>query len=357
MTAKTKKNQTERAAAKQMRELERRAKEQAKLSEMEQAALEVCTFEAKLELLLSVHKEEGPTWDWERACASLPPPIPQRRHSAELVARQQSCLLAPAQRASADQAISEASSCDERDFQMALELHAKLLAELQETKALATRILSGDLKAYTQAIAELSPLSELSSLGSTIRFSVHNESLVECVLKVHGSDVIPKEVKSLTSTGKFSVKPMPRVRFQEIFQDHICSCMLRVAREIFALLPVSTIIITALVDLDTLGSANRIESPVLSAAIPRNAMLGLNFGTLDPSDTIERFRHRGDFRASRRSGAFAPIAPITPDDLQIPSDRSQIVPSTDLLEQVQQARRELGLAAANISTQELKPVG
>ena len=40
-------------------ELQRRAKEQAKLSALEQARLEVETYENRIDVLLSVHKEQG----------------------------------------------------------------------------------------------------------------------------------------------------------------------------------------------------------------------------------------------------------------------------------------------------------
>ena len=48
-----------RDAQKRHREFERQYKEQAKLSAIEQARLEVETHENKLEVLLSVHKEQG----------------------------------------------------------------------------------------------------------------------------------------------------------------------------------------------------------------------------------------------------------------------------------------------------------
>ena len=54
----------EREALRRQKELERQAKEQAKLSAIEQAHLEVSTYENRLDLLLSVHKDHGPSWDW-----------------------------------------------------------------------------------------------------------------------------------------------------------------------------------------------------------------------------------------------------------------------------------------------------
>ena len=67
----------QREAMKRLRELERQAKEQAKLSQQEQARLEVERYENRLEVLLSLHKEYGGPWDWSSIAANLPPPCPR----------------------------------------------------------------------------------------------------------------------------------------------------------------------------------------------------------------------------------------------------------------------------------------
>ena len=54
----------ERETQRRLRELERQAKQQAKLSAIEQARLEVETYENRVEALRSVHKEQGEAWDW-----------------------------------------------------------------------------------------------------------------------------------------------------------------------------------------------------------------------------------------------------------------------------------------------------
>jgi len=77
-----------REAQKRQRELERRAKEQAKLSAIEQARLEVETHENQLEVLLSVHRQQGETWDWAAAVALLSPARPPRNANHEFRVRQ-----------------------------------------------------------------------------------------------------------------------------------------------------------------------------------------------------------------------------------------------------------------------------
>jgi hypothetical protein len=180
---------------------------------------------------------------------------------------------------------------------------------------LAQRILQRDLSAYTESIQEFSPLAELTELGTNMEFTVHSASLIECVLSMKDTSVIPSEIKSLTAGGKLSIKTMPRARFHELFQDYICSGVLRVARELFAMLPIEHALITAQTAiLDTATGASA-DKPVISVGIPREAIEKITWNAVDPSDAIDRMLHRGDFKASRKTGAFLPIAPLTPREI------------------------------------------
>ena len=329
----------EREAQKRLRELERQAKEQAKLSAIEQARLEVETHESRLDLLLSVHKEQGPTWDWSAVAASLPPHRPEKSSYHEFRAKQRAALLQPDQREASISVLEQAKSQDEEAYQHALTTYARDKAEWEKLRHLSRRILAGEPRAYSEALVELSPLAEISELGSTLKFTVHDTHLLECILKVNGMQAIPAEVKALTSTGKLSVKPMPKARFHELYQDYICSCLLRVAREVFVLLPVDALLITATADSTDVRKDRPVEQPVLSALTARTVLAGLDFERIDPSAAIESFLHRGDFKASRKTGAFAPIAPLTPSDIQ--STRSEHPAASDLLLAVRRMREEL----------------
>ena len=296
----------QRDAQKRLRELERQAKEQAKLSAIEQARLEVATFESGLEVLLSVHKERSDVWDWIGLVSALPPHQPRRFSRHELKAKQ-----------AAHQAFEEACAQDERDFQEELRSYEDELAEWEKMKAIARRILAGEDRAYTEALVGLSALTEISDLGSALHFTIHNSKLVECRLKVNGRQAIPQEFKTLTATGKVSVKPMPKARFHEIYQDYVCGCVLRVGREVFALLPIKTVLITASVDALDPTTGQTAERAVLSVAFSREPFDRLDFQSLDPSDALESFPHRGDAKASRKSGEFDYVQPLTPADLEL----------------------------------------
>ena len=341
----------ERAAQKRQRELERRAKDQAKLSAIEQGRLEVETHENQLEVLLSVHKHQGETWDWASLATTLPPPCPQNNAYYEFRAKQQMAVRPPHQREGMEVVVKQACLQDERVFQDAMVNYAKVKADWEKTKSLSHRILAGEPKAYLEALVELSPLAEISDLGSSLHFTVHSPKLLECQLKSNGRQAVPSVEKALTAAGKLSVKTMPKGRFQEIYQDYICACVLRVAREFFALLPVETLLVTASADEIDPRTGQTVEQPVLSAAISRTDIARLNFEHLDPSDAMDNFVYRGDFKASRKSGAFKTITPLTPGDL--PSPPTEKMDFQDIFVSLKQMRAEIQMQLTEFSQ---KPV-
>ncbi len=330
-----------------LRDLERQAKEQAKLSAIEQAHLEVETFNNRLAALLSVHKEQGGVWDWVAVASSLPPPPPKNYSSHEQRARQCLCVMPSKQQETSELLIDQARLYDEQEFQSATKVYSDEMVQWEKLKKLARRILDGDHKAYTEALVEFNPFAEMSDLGSSIHFTVHNRKLAECVLKVNGRQAIPTEVKTLTSSEKVSIKPMAKGRFHEIYQDYICGCVLRVAREIFALLPVDAVLVTAAADSVDTRTGRISEQSVLSVFIPCADLARLNLDQLHPSDAIENFQHRGDFKASRKTEAFQPIMPLTLADIAVTPIED--MGYHDLLANVQRIREELKAQIAELS--------
>ncbi len=329
----------QRDAQRRYKELQRRAKEHAKLSALEQARLEVETYENRLEVLLSIHKEQGSEWNWQQILNAPPPvePVRSNRHEGEVEARRAAYKpgffdklfgKAKKQEATFEVELHMAKDGDEREFQAAWTQYQRDLAECEDERRLAAAVLSGDHDAYVRVLRELSPFAELSELGSSLNFRIHTPQLLEALVKVSGEQAIPLEVKSLTSSGKVSSKAMPKGRFHEIYQDYVCGCVLRMGREVFALLPVELAIVTALADLFDSRTGRTAEQPILSVALPRGVMKKLNFNLLDPSDAMENFLHRGDFKASRKAGAFVPITPLAPADLETPPPMGAPVTAT-----------------------------
>ena len=82
---------------------------------------------------------------------------------------------------------------------------------------------------------------------------------------------------------------MPKTKFYELYQDHVCSCVLRVGRELVALLPVEMVLVTAMGRLLNKKTGHIEEQPILSVLMPRKTLDSLNFDLIDPSDSMDNF--------------------------------------------------------------------
>jgi hypothetical protein len=314
----------EREAVRRQRELERSHRNHQKLLEREQAAYEVDVYNNRLDLLRSIHKECSPELDW-RAVRDAPRPAePVRTRTREAAAQRAMDGYAPSlldrlfgraekKRADLGQAVSDARRLDDADFQGAIIRHRQASADWEESRALAARVLAGDPHAQLEAIEGLAPFAEMTDLGSSVQLAVRPEATIEAVLQVNGDDVIPTETRSLLQSGKLSIKKMPQGQFHELYQDYVCGCALRVARELMALLPVQIVFVTAVGEVLDSATGHVVSRPILSVAVPRRTVDRLNFNDLDPSDSLKNFVHQMSFRKGK---GFEPVEQLTPAHLR-----------------------------------------
>jgi hypothetical protein len=327
-----------REARNRQAELSRQLKALGKLSVLEQSRLEVEEYENTLDLLLSLHKEQSELIDWLSMAINLPPIPPCRQKNNEFKTRQRIAILAGC--INSDIIIDQSIKQDDQEHEEQILAYNIAYENWAKMARLARRILKSDPTAYIDAIETINPFEELANIGSSFHFSSHNSQLVEVTLSTHGKQIIPENQKTLTTSGKVSVKPIPKSRFIELYQDYICSCVLRVARELFALLPIETILISASVETFDTSTGQSTERPILSVAISRTTIHSINFDMIDPSDAIMKMPHRGELKASRKTGDFEIITPLTVDDLN-PQDTFTMRDFTAKLETTRQLRAEL----------------
>ncbi|OGC01233.1 hypothetical protein A2V82_01595, partial [candidate division KSB1 bacterium RBG_16_48_16] len=192
--------------------------------------------------------------------------------------------------------IEAAKKKDEEEYLNALKEYEQKYQDWKEEVEFAKRILEGNTEAYKEAVNQIDPLQELSEIGSDIDYSFRNKSAVEVTFKVNSEKAIPNVSKTLLKNGKLSIKEMPKAKFYEIYQDYVCGCVLRIARELFALLPIEEVVITAFGNLLNTQTGYMENQPLLSVFLPRETLLRLNFQMIDPSDSMNNFKHNMNFK-------------------------------------------------------------
>jgi hypothetical protein len=314
----------EREAQRRRRELERQQKQLEKMQEIERAAYEVNVYENYIDLLISVHKECGDVWNWREIKSSQPPMKPEKSHQNEELAQakldqfragffDKILKRADSKRDTLTQNLEKAKQADEKENQEKLQAYEQEYNDWVTLHELSDKILSGDIKAYLDAIKQTDPFKDITELGSAIEFKPIGSSLLEASIYVNSEDVVPSDIKSQLKSGKLSVKKMPKGKYYELYQDYICSCVLRVAREIFALLPIEMAIVNCVGNLLNSQTGHMEEKVILSVAIPQKTLEGFNFEMLDPSDSMNNFVHRMTFK---KTTGFYAVNPLEAFDLK-----------------------------------------
>lgn len=298
------------------------AKLQAKVDELERAALEVEEYTDRIAQLTSIHHSVGEPVNWSEIAARTAPEEPDRQSRWESAAVAERDQFKPSfwqrwfrqeekLRAKLDQAVVEARHKDEASYSGALKLYQQQLEQWQATTQLATSVLAGNTAALRTALNELEPLAEMQEMGCIFEVSFPDAHTVLVDLAVESESVVPKESKSLTGSGKFSVKNTPQAKFFELYQDYVCGCVLRTAREFFSFLPLTRVVVTVHATLLNSATGHLNRQSILSVGIPRTTCESLNFQSVDPSDAMKLFPHRMGFK---RSQGFSAIRPLAPDE-------------------------------------------
>lgn len=139
--------------------------------------------------------------------------------------------------------------------------------------SVSSKILAGDIDTYLQLIYEVNPLDDLLMYGSNYEFGTDDAKKIEVEFNVNVDAL--SEVK----------KTMSNTEYNLLLQDYVCSVCIRIARDMFALLPIRNTIVHTVLDGET----------ILSVDFDRQNLSKVKFGYIDPSDTLEQFKHNMDF--------------------------------------------------------------
>lgn len=129
-------------------------------------------------------------------------------------------------------------------------------------KSVANKVLNGDIDTYLQVIEQIRPLDDLLSYGGDFEFGTDNPDVMEIEFNVMPEDVLGDGYND------------------ELLQEYVCACSIRVARDIMALLPVNQVIVTVVLE-------NRM---LLEVGFDKAVMLEINFKSGNTgTDIIKKF--------------------------------------------------------------------
>ncbi len=256
--------------------------------------------------------------DWQAAAAIEIPPTPELGHEYEDAARRRHETFKPGlfenmfgtgdkRRDELEAEIARAAEKDAAVHAEALASFERDTADLVAARDMGQRLLEGNADAYLDVVAEVKPFSDIEHLGTNLNLHVYANGDLRIDLRVHGEAIVPQEKYSLRANGSLAVKAMPKGEFYDIYQDYVCSCVLRVAVEIFAVLPLDRVLINATDALLNPRTGHVEEQPLLSVVVVREVLADLNLDRVDPSEALGNFIYNIKFK---KTSGFAPVAEV-----------------------------------------------
>ncbi len=296
----------ERERQREAREAAKRFKEQQKLQAIEDAKIAVYNWNRYVQMLISLHKNSSNAIDWNALKSQTKPVEPenQKQREKSAIAKLKSYRpswfdslfkLTSKKVRRLESKILEARSADNEEYNQQKADYENELNEWESLQKLASGVQSRNPEVYKEVMVYFDPFSDIKELATSIDFSFDSES-ADVDLHINEIDVIPNEEFKLTSTGKLSRKAMAKSKFYELYQDHVCSCVLRVALELFALFPISHVRIHAMTKLLNPKTGHLEVKPILSVLIPPETIRSLNLDKIDPSESMRNFKHNMSFK-------------------------------------------------------------
>ncbi|MBE9915601.1 hypothetical protein G8C92_16400 [Paenibacillus donghaensis] len=214
-------------------------------NEAEKHAFEAAWYDHQLEWIASVHRICGESIAWDQIAATMPP-YPRGEKGPREKLAEASCLEYKPTRM---QKLLKQDDAIRRELEERLE-EAKEQDRQEYTRwknvtDFAHSILEGNRTAYLQVLEEIAPLADLQMMGSGLEYTVVDALTVEVEMDVNSGQMIPHESKQLSGDGMFTANPLRMEERYELERQYVCGSVLRVARELCAVLPVDTVLVHA----------------------------------------------------------------------------------------------------------------
>ena len=297
-------------AAKLQREKEKAAAEKQKQLDLEYAKAAVEEYENQVDAIKTLHVELEDTIDWNSVYNTTAPfpdpykfPGPEERNALEKQKEYKPGFFA--------KRFKFAEESNQKFYQNLVETGRKndreKYDEWKNLHILAEGAVNGNTDTMLEIVENMNPFEDLAEYGSGFEIGFINSNIAEVELTVMADTVVPKESKTLTATGKLSVKPLAKGKRLDIMQDYVCSCILRIAGDLFNILPLGGVIIHASDTFIDTSIGHAEEKDIVSVFIDRATYDTLNLEKIDPSDSMQNFKCNMVFLKTK---GFKPIQRI-----------------------------------------------
>ena len=298
----------ERAAKRNARQKSYEEKQQTIARITENARNTLNQYENLINSAITLHMSCCESIDWDSIINSDPPQTVAKENHFEEIAWEKKQEFKPSrlskllgrtdkELSKLDEEIVSAKEMDEKYYNEQVKQYEKEFKKWEEEKELASRINEGEDAAIWEVLNSRISLKSNPYIGTDMHFHFEKGKLFEAEINVHKIDeIIPSFDLRQLKSGNLSKKDMPKTRRFELYKEYVCSATIRMAREIFALLPEEVLVVNAKCNQLNERTGYMEQVIILSAIIPRATLNEMNLQLVKPSLAIENFIHNIDYK-------------------------------------------------------------
>lgn len=293
----------------QSRESDKRNRQHLKKVECDSAFETVRNQEQYLKEIVSFHRGCKINLDWEEIENELEPQEPINNHPLTQQATEKYDNFKPNiihnvfgiknwYKQKLFKKIQEAKILDEQNYLASLSAYKYKKCEWNKKQDLAKTI-KVDGNAVLEVLQKQVDVADLS-IGKDVWFDVSGDMQVDVNLRVLSFDeVIPDEKFSLRQSGTLSTKKMPKGEGAELYQDYVCSALLRVARETLGAVPLRMVRANAVMSAVSAKTGHLEDQVVVSVIVVKETLNALNISRINSSDSLNNFIHNMKFTKTK----------------------------------------------------------
>ena len=307
----------EREQQRRAKEAARRYKEQLKQEEIANSAEAVANYNQYVELIQSIHKNCTDEIDWNQIKETRAPRETTKQTTYETEARGKLNKYRPSvfdkilgstnkKIKQMEDLIVDGKRRDEENFKIAQKKYLEELEDWQFLQKLAEGLEKKSPQSYQDALQYFDLFSDIEELGTQIEFLI-SDNQVDVDVHINSEEIVPSYELKQTARGQLSKKDMAKGKFNELYQDHVCSSIIRVSRELFAYLPLDKARVNAIGQVLNSETGHLEERPILSVVMVPETINSLNMEAIDPSDSMRNFVHNMKFSKTK---GFSPVEKV-----------------------------------------------
>ncbi|ETA80162.1 DUF4236 domain-containing protein [Youngiibacter fragilis] len=187
-------------------------------------------------------------------------------------------------------------------------LDQELMEQWQMNKVIASKVLTKDTEGFIMALESLKMSEELGSFLKSLNMSFTDADTINVDAVLSITDFIPEEYKTLTPTGKLSIRKYTKTDYWSIAAQFVAGIAFRISRDLFNLFPIADCYINITEEDKNPYTGKKDSELILSVKIERSELDRIDLENADPFEALVNFHHEADFSKTK---GFAKVSKVS----------------------------------------------